>query len=102
MHNKRGNTKWLPGIILQQKSPVTYLIRVVQRIRYCHADHLLCNGEVNIPSQVDDDIIDVSSENNETLSSEAALEEELEVNQAALQGPGECLRYSSREKHPPQ
>ena len=76
MHNKRGNTNWLPGIILQQKSLVIYLVRVGQRIRYCHADHLLCNGVVNI----NDDIINVPSENNETLSSEAALEEEPKIN----------------------
>ena len=72
------------------------------KIKYCHGDHLLCNGEVNIPSQVDDDIIDVSSENNETLSIEAALEEEPEINRAALQDPGECLSHSSREKYPSQ
>ena len=93
MHNNRSNTNWSPRIILQQKSPVMYLVRVGQRIRYCHADHLLHNGEVNIPSQVDDDIIDASSENNETLSSEAALAEELEINQ-------EHLWHSSRKKRP--
>ena len=73
VHNKRGNNKWLPGIILQQKSPVMHLVRVDQRIRYCHADHLPRNGNVNTPSQVDDDIIEVSSENADTLSSEVAL-----------------------------
>ena len=56
VHNKRGNTKWSPGIILQQKSPVTYLVKAGKRTRYCHADHLLCNG--NTTSPVDDDIID--------------------------------------------
>ena len=107
VHNKRGNTKWSPGIILQQKSPVTYLVRVSQRIRYCHADHLLHNGKGNIPSQTDDDIIDVSSENNDTLSSEAALDGDQdtvdqETNQASLQSPGEYVRRSAREKRPPQ
>ena len=107
VHNKRGNTKWSPGIILQQKSPVTYLVRVSQRIRYCHADHLLHNGKGNIPSQTDDDIIDVSSENNDTLSSEAALDGDQdtvdqETNQASLQSPGECVTRSAREKRPPQ
>ena len=104
VHNKRGNTKWSPGIILKQKSPVTYLVRVGQRIRYCHADHLLCNGNVNTPSQVDDDIIEVSSENTDTPSSEAVLNGDQETvdQDASLQGPGECLRRSSREKHPPQ
>ena len=93
MHNKRGNTKWSPGIILKQKSPVTYLVRVGQRIRYCHADHLLCNGNVNTPSQVDDDIIEVSSENTDIPSSEAVLNEDQETvdQDASLQGPGECF-----------
>ena len=104
VYNKRGNTKWSPGIILKQKSPVTYLVRVGQRIRYCHADHLLRNGNVNTPSQVDDDIIEVSSENTDTPSSEAVLNGDQETvdQDASLQGPGECLRRSSREKHPPQ
>ena len=47
--------------MLQRKSPVMYLVRVGQRIGYCHADHLLHNGNMNTPSQVDDDIIEVSS-----------------------------------------
>ena len=82
---------------------MTYLEWVGQRIRYCHADHLLCNDKVNIRSQVDDDIIDVSSENDDTLSSKVALDEDQETvdqetNQASLQGPGECLRCSFQEK----
>ena len=81
---------------------MTYLVKVGQGIRYCYTDHLLHHGKVNIPSEVDDNIMDVSSENNDTLSSKAALEEEQETNQAALQGPGECLKRSSREKRPPQ
>ena len=104
MHNKRGNTKWSPGIILQQKSAVIHLVRVGQGIRYCHADHLPRNGNVNTPSQVDDDIIEVSSKNTDTPSSEVALNgDQKTVDQdASLQGPGECLRCSSHEKHPPQ
>ena len=98
-HNKRGNTKWSPGIIIQQKSPVTYLVKVSQRTRYCHTDHLLRNG--NIPSQVDDDMIDISSENTDTPSGGAALSEDQETvkQDASLQI---ALRRSSREKHPPQ
>ena len=104
VHNKRGNTKWSSGIILQQKSLVMHLVRVGQRIRYFHADHLLHNGNVNTPSQVDDDIIEVSSENTDTRSSEVALNGDQETvdQDVSLQGPGECLRCSSREKHPPQ
>ena len=42
VRNQRGRTKWLTGVILRRKSPVTYLVRVAkQSVRYCHADHLL-------------------------------------------------------------
>ena len=83
---------------------MTYLEWIGQRIR---ADHLLCNDKVKIHSQVDDDIIDVSSENNDTLSSKVALDEDQETvdqetNHASFQGPGECLRCSFQEKCPPQ
>ena len=62
---------------------------------------------MNIPSQADDDIINVSSDNNDTLSSEVVLDGEQEVidqgtNQASSQGLGERLRHNSREKRPPQ
>ena len=102
VHNKRGNTKWSPGILIQQKSPVTYLVKVGQKTRYCHADHLLRNG--NTPSQVDDDMIDISSENTDTPSGGAALNEDQETveQDASLQIAGDCLRRSCREKHPPQ
>ena len=61
--NKRGNTKWVSGIIIRQKSPVTYLVKVGDRIRFCHADHLLRQPKANIPTQSsvenDFDVIDV-------------------------------------------
>ena len=52
---------------------------------------MLCNGKVNTPSQVNDDIIDVSSENTDTLCSEAALDGDQETvdQDALLQCPGE-------------
>ena len=51
--NKRGKTKWLSGTIVQQKSPVTYLVKVGSRIRFCHADHLLHSAVTNIDSEQD-------------------------------------------------
>ena len=52
---------------------------------------------------MDDDIIEVSSENTDTRSSEVALNlDQVTVNQdVSLQGPGECLRCSSHEKQLP-
>ena len=51
--NKCGKTKWLSGTIVQQKSPVTYLVKVGSRIRFCHADHLLHSAVINIDSEQD-------------------------------------------------
>ena len=41
VHNKGGTPKWMTGKILQQKGPVSYLLRVGSRVRYCHTDRLL-------------------------------------------------------------
>ena len=78
------------------------LSKVDQRTRYCHANHLLRNS--NTLSQVDDDIIDISSENTDTPSGGAALNKDHEtvVQDASLQIAGYCLRHSSQEKHPTQ
>ena len=50
--NKRGKTKWLSGTIVQQTSPVTYLVKVGPRMRFCHADHLLHSTVTNIDSEM--------------------------------------------------
>ena len=44
VRNQRGKERWLPGRIVKQKGPVTYLVRVGSQIRYCHVDHLLRTG----------------------------------------------------------
>ena len=42
VRNQRGQPKWLTGVIIRKKSPVTYLVRMAKNsMRYCHADHLL-------------------------------------------------------------
>ena len=51
--NKHGKTKWLSGTIVQQKSPVTYLVKVGSRMRLCHADHLLHSTVTNIDREQD-------------------------------------------------
>ena len=33
--------KWLPGLIQKVKGPLTYLVKIDNRIRYCHLDHLI-------------------------------------------------------------
>ena len=67
---------------------------------------MLPHDKANIPSQADDDITDVSSENTDTLPSEAPLDGDQrtfdqETNQASLQGLRECLRHSSRDPRDP-
>ena len=44
VRNQRGGKRWVPGRIVRQKGPVTYLVRVGIRIRFCHVDHLLKTG----------------------------------------------------------
>ena len=44
VRNQRGRKQWLPGRIVRQKGPVTYLVQVGSRIRFCHVDHLLKTG----------------------------------------------------------
>lgn len=41
VRNQKGTPKWTAGRVLRQKGPVSYLIRVGSRVRYCHTDHLL-------------------------------------------------------------
>ena len=37
----------MTGRILQQKGPVSYLVRVGSKIRYCHVDHLLKSNVIS-------------------------------------------------------
>ncbi|XP_045214506.2 uncharacterized protein K02A2.6-like [Mercenaria mercenaria] len=39
--------KWLPGTVTKQKGPVTYLVKVGPKIRYCH----LRKNEANFPQE---------------------------------------------------
>lgn len=36
-----GKEKWIPGTIVKPLGPLTYLVRVGEKIRYVHVDHLL-------------------------------------------------------------
>ena len=78
MCNKRGSTKWVLGIIIRQKSPVTYLVKVGDRIRFCHADHVLRQPKTNILTQSsaenDFDVIDMWPETMGTPLSEESVD----------------------------
>ena len=41
VRNQRGLKQWVPGKIVRQKGPVTYLVQVGGKVRFCHVDHLL-------------------------------------------------------------
>ena len=44
VRNQRGKKTWLPGKIIRQKGPVTYLVQVGNQSRFYHVDHLLNTG----------------------------------------------------------
>ncbi|XP_054289364.1 uncharacterized protein K02A2.6-like [Macrosteles quadrilineatus] len=52
---RQEKVSWVPGRILQCKSPVTYLVSVLGKTRVCHADHLR-------PTEVEEDEIIVRKE----------------------------------------
>ncbi|XP_062566349.1 uncharacterized protein K02A2.6-like [Saccostrea cucullata] len=42
-----GKWKWMPGYIHKVMGPLTYLVKVGNRTRYCHCDHLLsCKADL--------------------------------------------------------
>ena len=43
---KGGLINYVPGIIIAQKGPVQYLVRVGARVRYVHTDHLLKTTDI--------------------------------------------------------
>lgn len=38
--------KWVSEVIHRRLGPLTYLVRVRNRILYCHADHLLASSAI--------------------------------------------------------
>ena len=58
--NKQDKTKWLFGTMVQQKSPVTYLLKLGSQKRLCHVDHLLHSRMTSTNSESDtDDLLDL-------------------------------------------
>jgi len=76
VRNQRGKERWLPGRIVKQKGPVTYLVRVGSQIRYCHVDHLLRTGvkPSAIRTEEQDEIItDIPNCNSDQPSTETEI-----------------------------
>ena len=60
--NKHGKTRWLSGTIVEQKSPVTYLVKVGHQMRLCHTDQLLHSKVTNVDNEPDiDDVPELTS-----------------------------------------
>ena len=51
--DKRGKTKWLSGTVVEQRTPVTDVVEVGPRKRFCHADHLLHSAVNDVESEQD-------------------------------------------------
>ena len=97
--NKRGKTKWLFGTILQQKSPVTYLVKVGSRIRFCHLEHLLHTAVEDVDNEPDisDDLPELVSAQAEPEAMDIANE-----SQAIMADVEVPLRRSTRESRAPR
>lgn len=97
--NKQGKTKWLFGTIVQQKSPVTYLVRVGSRIRFCHMEHLLHTEVENMDNDPDpsDDFPELRLATAEPEASDTANRPP-----ASLKDVEVPLRRSARESKEPR
>ena len=42
-----GKEKWVPGVMVKKLGTLTFLVKVGERVRYVHADHVLPTGEVD-------------------------------------------------------
>ena len=62
--NKRDKTKWLFGTIVQQRNPVTYLVKVGSRTTLCHLEHLLHTAVEDMDNEPDlsDDLPELTSD----------------------------------------
>jgi len=98
--NKRGKTKWLMfGTIVQQKSPVTYLVKVGSRIRFCHLEHLLHTAVEDMDNEPDlsDDLPALVSAQAEPEAMDTANEPQAIM--AEVEVPP---RHSTRESRAPR
>ena len=48
-----GKEKYVVGVIAKRLGPLTYLVKVGQKLRHCHVDHLLVAGKASFPSEQD-------------------------------------------------
>ena len=46
-----GRERYVIGVVAKRLGTLTYLVKVGQKLRHCHADHLLAVGQTSFPSQ---------------------------------------------------
>lgn len=99
--NNRGKTKWVSGIIVKQKSPVTYLVKVGPKVRFCHVDHLLHTAVENINSEPDimDELPEIRPPQAGLPTEEVVAGSEMGTQEVDVAVP---LRRSAREVRAPR
>ena len=95
VYNQRGMPKWITGRILQQKGPVSYLVRVGSRVRYCHVDHLLRS---NVIADRDGTVAHTKNRNTEAADIFMPTEDDIEINTEPTVVP----LHSTRVRRPPR
>ena len=95
VHNQRGMPKWITGRILQQKGPVSYLVRVGSKIRYCHVDHLLKSNVI-----ADSEGTVAHTKNRDTEAADIFIPTEDVIDVTAE--PTVVPRQSTRVRQPPR
>ena len=97
VQNQRGRTKWLNGVIIRRKSPVTYLVRIAKTcVRYCHADHLLrATGVDKLPQP------DSLAEPEIVVAVDESVNEDVEAVHQPTSASA-SLRRSSHSSQPPK
>ena len=94
VENPKGDPKWIPGIITERLSAVSYKVKVDGKIWSRHVDQLLASSNHGTKSV--DDSFDVSP-NSDVI--------ELSADSAANASNDDCAtttsRYPQRDRHPP-
>ncbi|XP_060076454.1 uncharacterized protein LOC132556082 [Ylistrum balloti] len=93
VRNFRGGLeKWVPGKIVKQLGPLTYLVRVGPIIRYAHVDHIVSSGEEIIndgPIKMEtESVVDTSLPTSQPITPRAILTSVPEIQDTAEIGGG--------------
>ena len=98
VRSHKGAPKWIAGRILRQKGPVSYLVQVDSRVRYCHVDHLLKRNVIPL-----EETQAAPEKTRQTEISDFFFPEDsdVEVNEDPLD-TSVAQRHSTRTRQPPR